>query len=229
MVGLGRRHVGLRAVVRSSISLCSVARARSSVVPNASPVVSASHQPNLRRSSQPNSRVRLLQTLLTLRKREEAVRRLDYVRVTGLALLAGCLSPTPSTSIEATEGVVGTWRLVEFWDRASSTAPRVYRFGQTPCGYIIYTTTGHMSAQIASTPLARNLPADSSQDGVPIDGREAAEMLRRHVSYFGTYRVDSTRTVVIHRVVAGTSTAPAVSTKCSSEADRAACTPSRAP
>lgn len=124
----------------------------------------------------------------------------SYALISVAVLLGACSHAAPKMAAQASDGIAGTWRLVEFWDRTPSTAPFVYRFGRTPCGYIVYTPTGHMSAQIAATPIARNLPADSIRDGFPIEAREALDMLRRHVSYFGTYRVDSARSVVIHRV-----------------------------
>lgn len=129
------------------------------------------------------------------------MRRLGHA-ATGVAFtLAACSHIAPQTVSDPAGALVGTWRLTEFWDRASSTAPLVYRFGQIPCGYIVYTPTGHMSAQIARTPIPPNLPSDSVPgDGRPLDAHEATEMLRRHVSYFGTYRVDMTRSVVTHRV-----------------------------
>ena len=129
-------------------------------------------------------------------------RSLASILACAALFFAACSHTAPGAVSEPAQQVVGTWRLTEFWDRASSTAPIVYRFGRIPCGYIVYTPTGHMSAQIATTPIARNLPSDSTREGSPVDAREASEMLRRHVSYFGTYRVDMRRGVIIHRVEA---------------------------
>ena len=127
-------------------------------------------------------------------------RRMRIVCLTVLLSLMGCAHAVSHVESQPAAGIVGTWRLVEYWDRSSASAPVFYRFGNPPCGYIIYPATGHMSAQLVTTPVAPNLPRDSSQDGFPREGSEALAMLRRHISYFGTYRVDSSRHVVVHQV-----------------------------
>ena len=115
-------------------------------------------------------------------------------------VVAGCSRSGQLRPVEPM-GVVGTWRITEYWNRSSPTRPLEYPFGERPCGYIIYTATGHMSAQVASAPIAPILPLDSLVDGNP-RGEEAIAMLGRSVSYFGTYTIDAERRVVVHNVQA---------------------------
>ena len=109
---------------------------------------------------------------------------------------------TSSTTPTAAAGLLGTWRAVEYWDRDSVNAPKRYPFGDRPCAYVIYTATGHVSVQLAYGPVPPRLPADSVRNQEPIDPAEALAMLRRHVSYFGTYEIDSTGKRVIHHIEA---------------------------
>lgn len=51
---------------------------------------------------------------------------------------------TPPTS-----GLVGTWCLVEFRDRDSTTGRVTFRCGERPTGYFVYDATGHVHVQIA--------------------------------------------------------------------------------
>ena len=47
--------------------------------------------------------------------------------------------------------LVGTWRLVEHWDRDSGAAVS-QMFGPHPVGYFMHDATGHFSVQIMRTP-----------------------------------------------------------------------------
>ena len=96
--------------------------------------------------------------------------------------------------------LVGTWRLVEFWDRASATAPFVYRYGQRPTGYFIYDATGHVSIQIMRGP--DSFRVDSTRGEQWFMSATADELRRAsedYRAYFGTYTVDSPG-VLIHHV-----------------------------
>ena len=59
-----------------------------------------------------------------------------------------------------------------------------------------------MSVQLAQAPVPPRLPTDSVRDGLPVDSAEAFALLRRHISYFGTYSVDSQRGIVVHHIEA---------------------------
>ena len=43
--------------------------------------------------------------------------------------------------------IIGTWRLIS-WERHSSNGEVTHPFGENPYGLLIYTETGHISAQI---------------------------------------------------------------------------------
>lgn len=97
--------------------------------------------------------------------------------------------------------LVGTWRLVEFWDRDSAAAPKRYRYGERPTGYFVYDPTGHVSIQILSGPahpvIARERGEDWFQTASLDELRAVVENFR---AYFGTYSVDRERGVVVHHV-----------------------------
>jgi hypothetical protein len=117
--------------------------------------------------------------------------------------VAACPSTLrPQAPAESGAGIIGTWRLVEYWNRQTPQAPLTHRYGEHPCGYIIYTASGHVAVQIARGPVLGNLPPDSARDRRPTNPLEAAEMLQRYVSYFGTYEIDTARGVVVHHVEA---------------------------
>ena len=98
-------------------------------------------------------------------------------------------------------GLIGTWRLVEFWDRDSSSGPLVYRYGRNPSGYFVYDPTGHVSIQIMRGPDPFRV--DSARGEQWFERGTLDEL--RHASgdfraYFGTYAVDSARGLIWHNV-----------------------------
>ena len=113
---------------------------------------------------------------------------------------AGAQSSKPAGSHQSGT-LVGTWRLVEFWDRDSLTAPFVYRYGQRPTGYFTYDGTGHVSIQIMRGPDPFRVDSTRGEawflHATPDELRRAAQDYR---AYFGTYTVDSARRTVLHQV-----------------------------
>ena len=93
--------------------------------------------------------------------------------------------------------LVGTWRLVEFWDRDSLNAPFIYLYGQRPTGYFTYDVTGHVSIQIMRGPDPFRVDSTRGESwflkATPEELRRAAQDYR---AYFGTYAVDSARRTV---------------------------------
>ena len=83
--------------------------------------------------------------------------------------------------------LVGTWRFIEITDFDSTGAPINY-FGEKPCGFIIYTSTGQVSVHIARCPTADASPP---------------ELAATYNGYFGTYTVNETRGLVTHVVEGG--------------------------
>jgi Lipocalin-like domain len=82
-------------------------------------------------------------------------------------------------------GLIGTWRFIEIVDWDSAGHP-LHSYGAHATGYLIYTETGHMSAQVDGTVAS---PGDSAR--VP------------RFNYFGTFVTDRRCHNVIHRVVGG--------------------------
>jgi hypothetical protein len=101
----------------------------------------------------------------------------------------------------ATRDLIGTWRLVEFWDRDSATAPKRYTYGEKPTGYFTYDATGHVSIQIQKGPQPNIIAANRGESWFK---KASQEELRAAVesyrAYFGTYTVDLARGIVVHRV-----------------------------
>ena len=93
--------------------------------------------------------------------------------------------------------VVGTWRLVSYEDKLPGSAS-VYPFGQDPKGLLIYDADGNMSIQIMKVPH----PKVASGDDSKVTPEEKQALYDAYVAYFGTYRVDAEKGVVVHHVEA---------------------------
>jgi len=110
-------------------------------------------------------------------------------------------SPDRPNGAAAVSDLIGTWRLVEFWDRDSAAAPKRYTYGERPMGYFIYDPTGHVSIQIARGPnaylIARERGEDWFRTAPTEDLRAVVDGFR---AYFGTYTVDREAGVVVHQV-----------------------------
>lgn len=91
--------------------------------------------------------------------------------------------------------LIGTWKLVAFEDRPDQGPPR-FPFGTSPAGLLIYDSTGHMSIQIMKVPH----PKVASGDDEKVTPEEKLALYDAYVAYFGTYRVEPARGVVIHHV-----------------------------
>jgi Lipocalin-like domain len=113
-------------------------------------------------------------------------------------VVIGLLVARIGASQESDEArLVGTWRLVEFTDFRDGKT--IHAFGAEPLGLFIYAPSGHMSIHIM-----RNPPPKHFDDlELPSDQQDELDV-RSYAGYFGTYRVDSKRSVLIHQVEAGT-------------------------
>ena len=110
-------------------------------------------------------------------------------------------SPKGKPAIAATQmnKLVGTWRLVEFADRDTITAPWTYQFGKHPKGYFTYTKTGIVNLNIsAETPL--KISRDSAKN-YNINLLNWAD--HNSEGYFGTYTIDFNTSIVTHHVKGG--------------------------
>ena len=115
--------------------------------------------------------------------------------VAGVGLLLGaCVSvPAPQT------GLIGTWRLVAYEDQADG-GPISYPYGANPKGLLIYDDTGHMAIQIMKVPHPK-VASGSDEDITP---EEKIALFDAYTAYFGTYRIDAARGVVIVHAEADT-------------------------
>jgi hypothetical protein len=110
-------------------------------------------------------------------------------------LLGGCahhLAPAESP-------LIGTWRLVEYWNQPKGDAVKRYPYGEQPLGYIVYDCTGHVFVQFARNPLLARLSSEQLRTAGADDLRATVD---GYVAYFGTYTVDAARGVVVHHVIA---------------------------
>lgn len=114
-----------------------------------------------------------------------------------LALLTGCTpaAETPDSSLS----LVGSWRL-DSWTIANG-APRCTEEEGGSTGQIMYSSDGHMSAQLG----CERLPIDELRSME--SGPAIARMTRRHFSYYGTYSLDEAAQTVTHHVMGSTSEA----------------------
>jgi len=91
--------------------------------------------------------------------------------------------------------LVGTWRLVSYEARAASGELR-HPLGPHVVGQLFYDVRGNMSAhlmRVDHSPFA----SDDSGSGTDVEVRAAFE---GHVSYFGTYTIDTSACTVTHHV-----------------------------
>lgn len=92
-------------------------------------------------------------------------------------------------------GLVGAWRLVSFEDRsADGKVERPY--GEQPAGQLIYDRSGAMSIQVMKRPH----PHVASGDDEKVTDAEKVALYDAYVAYFGTWRTDAKRGIVVHAV-----------------------------
>jgi len=95
--------------------------------------------------------------------------------------------------------LVGTWRLVEYWNRDNESAPKTYPYGEHPLGFIVYDDAGNVVVEFSRNPPLPRLTKEERETLAPGDLRA---MLEAYVAYFGTYTVDPAHGVVVHHVAA---------------------------
>lgn len=109
--------------------------------------------------------------------------------------------PDRASAIADDPAIIGTWRLVEFWDRDTPAAPKQYAYGERPTGFFVYDPTGHVSIQIARGPRAPAIAAERGEDWFRASStEELRDVVESFRAYFGTYTVDRQAGVVVHQV-----------------------------
>jgi hypothetical protein len=91
-----------------------------------------------------------------------------------LLCLTGAVLPAQSPP-----SIAGTWRVVAF-EIHDTDGTVIKEFGEKPLGYFIYDATGHVAIQMMENPAKNDPP--------------------KAFAYFGTYRVDAAKGIVIHHV-----------------------------
>jgi hypothetical protein len=103
-------------------------------------------------------------------------------------LLAAAVSAQPA------DPIVGTWRLVSF-SSADSTGQHRPVWGDHPTGLIIYTSDGHVSAQLYDPRRPRVGEIANAPPSAAEQGRYGGLY-----TYFGTYTLDADAHTVSHHV-----------------------------
>jgi|SRR4030095_4021344 hypothetical protein len=89
----------------------------------------------------------------------------------------------------------GAWRLITFEFRKDNGVV-IYPFGEKAEGLIIYTESGHYSAQL----MRSDRPRLTAGDQMKGSAEESEANFKGCISYFGTYSVDLENSIIIHRV-----------------------------
>ena len=95
-------------------------------------------------------------------------------------------------------GLVGTWKLLRYEDQLAAGGASVFPFGEHPVGQLIYDADGNMSIQVMKIPH----PKIASGDDEKVTPAEKQALYDAYVAYFGRYRVDDTRHVIVTDVQA---------------------------
>jgi len=102
----------------------------------------------------------------------------------------------PLRAANEVESLVGTWRVVRIID--TDVAGKVsYPYGEHPKGYVVYDSTGHVHVQVMRTPAAKPFASGDDAKGTNDEVRAAYQ---GYAAYFGTYRVDLKKGLVVHQV-----------------------------
>lgn len=95
--------------------------------------------------------------------------------------------------------IVGTWRLIEHTDFDSITSKWIFRYGKNPRGYFTYTKSGVVNLNIST-----DSPIKISEDSAKKYSVNLYDyLITNSVGYFGTYTVNSEKSIVTHHVKGG--------------------------
>ena len=114
-------------------------------------------------------------------------------------LVAACALPLAANAQETT--LIGSWHL-DSWTGANGD-PRCTEEEGGVSGIIVYTTDGHMSAQLGCADMDTGDLSSLSPQAV------SGQLSRRHFSYYGRYTLDRSAQTVTHHVE-GSSSVPFV-------------------
>ncbi len=92
--------------------------------------------------------------------------------------------------------LIGSWTLVSYVQSFDDGVADILPMGDNPHGLILYTSDGHMSAQLGPAdriPFASNIITDGTDD-------EYARAARTYIAYSGRFSCDGTVATVTHHV-----------------------------
>lgn len=95
---------------------------------------------------------------------------------TVLLLMVAGASATTAPSL------AGSWKLVTWTDTSESSGMPYYPFGTNPTGQFVFTSDGHFSAEVESSPNGA-LPPD-------LPRKDFDDLRGPFLGFFGTYRFD---------------------------------------
>jgi len=97
-----------------------------------------------------------------------------------------------------TNGLAGTWRLIEYSNFDTAIRKWTHPYGEHPRGYFTYTKSGIVNLNISA-----EKPLKISSDSVYIKVFTLGVLLDNGAGYFGTYTIDSVNSIVTHHVKGG--------------------------
>jgi hypothetical protein len=109
------------------------------------------------------------------------------------ALVPVALAAGPSIQ----QRFIGTWKLISY-EFTSTTGELSYPRGRDAVGRISYDAAGRMCVQIMQ-PGRPQFASDDLRQGTP---DEMIAAYRGYLAYYGTYTIDETRGIVVHKVEA---------------------------
>jgi Lipocalin-like domain len=96
---------------------------------------------------------------------------------------------------KSSDPFVGSWSLVSF-EYVLPSGEVTRPFGDSPLGSILYQPDGRMSAQVS----VASPPRFTADDPLQASAEEIAQAWRSYFGYWGSFRVDAEKRVVLHRV-----------------------------
>ncbi len=103
------------------------------------------------------------------------------MRLIAVFLTLASISSLPAARTDRANRLTGSWKLVSYTDTPDNGMP-YFPFGTAPIGQFIYTSDGHFSVQVVSSPTG-SIPASLPK------GFE--DMTATYLGYFGTWTTDA--------------------------------------
>lgn len=110
-----------------------------------------------------------------------------------LMTVVAALTSADGGSVQRSDGLIGTWRLVSASATTANGTVERAPYGAKPSGLLIYTSEGTMSAQVSYGGRSR-----LSADRVAAPASERAEAFATFFAYGGRYTISGAR--VVHHV-----------------------------